>query len=87
MKKRGSGHGSDGKVGAGAEGYFDLRVSKVASVSSAIPFRLWQSIRQFRKHYGYDAIEVTIAKARIKFMESLRFHDNYVLRLLATLDT
>ena len=50
-------------------------------------FRLWQSIRQIREFYGYDAIEVMIAKARKKFVESLRFHDNYVLRLLSTLDT
>ena len=64
-----------------------LNVAVNNAIRRIFGFRLWQSIRQIREFYGYDAIEVMIAKARKKFVESLRFHDNYVLRLLSTLDT
>ena len=45
-------------------------------------FRQWQSIRQIRQFYQYDAIEIMFAKAKRRFNDSLSNHHNTVLRFL-----
>ena len=47
-------------------------------------FRYWQSIRQLREFYGYDSIEIMFAKSRKKFMDSLKYHRNSILRFLSS---
>ena len=64
-----------------------LNVAVNNAIRRIFGFRLWQSIRQIREYYGFDAIEMMIAKAQRKFMGSLRYHDNRILRLLSTLDS
>ena len=64
-----------------------LNVAVNNAIRRIFGFRLWQSIRQIREYYGFDAIEMMIAKAKRKFMGSLRYHDNRILRLLSTLDS
>ena len=49
-------------------------------------FRIWQSIRQIREFYGYDSIEVIFAKAKTKFLRTLPYHANEILRFLSALD-
>ena len=48
-------------------------------------FRYWQSIRQLREFYHYDSIEIMFAKSRKRFFDSLKVHDNSVLRFLSSL--
>ena len=48
-------------------------------------FRFWQSIRQMREFYGYDSIEISFAKAKKRFFDSLSGHRNGVLRFLGRL--
>ena len=48
-------------------------------------FRHWQSIRQLREFYGYDSIEVSFAKARQRFYNSLPGHGNSILKFLGLL--
>ena len=49
-------------------------------------FRMWQSIRQIREFYGYDAIEVIFAKAKTKFCRTLSYHENEIPSFLSTLE-
>ena len=64
-----------------------LNIAVNNAIRQIFGFCLWQSIRQIREYYGFDAIEMMIAKAQRKFMGSLRYHDNRILRLLSTLDS
>ena len=63
-----------------------LNVAVNNAIRRIFGFRLWQSIRQIREFYGFDAIEVMIAKAQRKFYATLHYHDNSVLRLLSSLE-
>ena len=49
-------------------------------------FRHWQSIRQIREFYHFDAIEVMFAKAKKRFFSSLSNHQNVALRFLYSLE-
>ena len=49
-------------------------------------FRYWQSIRQLREYYGYDAIEVIFAKAKERFTSSIANHSNKLLQFLYRLE-
>ena len=64
-----------------------LNVAVNNAIRRIFGFRRWQSIRQIREFYGFDAIEVIIAKAKKKFFLTMQYHDNTVLRLLTTLDS
>ena len=46
-------------------------------------FRRWESIRQIRKFYGYQSLEMMFAKAKTRFH---RNHCNSVLRFLGSLE-
>ena len=46
-------------------------------------FRLWQSIRQLREFYDFKSIEEMFTIARKRFLDSLMFHRNDILRFLS----
>ena len=71
-------------LNASEKNQFNVAVNN--AVRRIFGFRLWQSIRQIREFYGFDAIEVMFAKAKRKFFATLLTHDNEILRLLSTLD-
>ena len=45
-------------------------------------FRQWQSIRQLRKFYNYNSIEIMFANAHKRFYASVANHSNKLLRSL-----
>ena len=55
------------------------------AIRAIFKFRYWQSIRQLREFFHYDPIEVIFAKARKRFLLSIKEHRNGVLRFLSTL--
>ena len=63
-----------------------LNVAQNNAIRRIFGFRLWQSIRQIREFYEYDAVEVVFAKAKRKFNATILSHDNAILRLLSTLE-
>ena len=62
---------------ASEKNQFNVAVNN--AVRRIFGFRLWQSIRQIREFYGFDAVEVMFAKAKRKFHATLRSHDNEIL--------
>ena len=71
-------------LNASEKNQFNVAVNN--AVRRIFGFRLWQSIRQIREFYGFDAVEVMFAKAKRKFHATLCSHDNNILRLLSTLE-
>ena len=55
------------------------------AVRRIFKFRYWQSIRQLREFYKFDAIEIIFAKARKRFLRSIANHGNSLLRFLYSL--
>ena len=48
-------------------------------------FRYWQSICQLRECYGFKSMEELFEKAKRRFFNSILYHDNNVLKFLASL--
>ena len=48
-------------------------------------FRYYQSIRQIRECYSFKSIEELFDKAKRRFFNSILYHDNNVLKFLASI--
>ena len=48
-------------------------------------FRYWQSIRQIRECCGFRSMEQLFEKAKRRFFNSILYHDNVILKFLASL--
>ena len=71
-------------LNASEKNQFNVAVN--TAIRRIFGFRMWQSIRQIREFYGYDAIEVIFAKAKRRFFDALTNHKNEILRLLSTVE-
>ena len=71
-------------LNASEKNQFNVAIS--TAIHRIFGFRMWQSIRQIREFYGYDAIEVIFAKAKRRFFDALTNHKNEILRLLSTVE-
>ena len=47
--------------------------------------RKWQSIRQIRECCGFKSMEQLFEKAKHRFFNSILYHDNVILKFLASL--
>ena len=63
-----------------------LNVAMNNAIRRIFGFRRWQSIRQLRECYGFKSIEFMFARAKSKFLNSLPYHSNGMLRFLSHLE-